>query len=39
MIGLCRGELSLDCFALSQVRHVGRGSLSSELWNKCVNLS
>lgn len=35
MIGLCRGEPPLGCFVLSPKYHVGRGSLSSEPWNKC----
>ena len=39
MIGLCRGELPLGCFVLSQVHHAGRGSLSSKPWNKAVDFS
>ena len=35
MIGLCRGEPPLGCFVLSSHYHIGRGSLSSEPWNKC----
>ena len=35
MIGLCRGEPPLGPLRSSPHHHIGRGSLSSEPWNKC----